>query len=45
MYSVFITGVALWLAYGFLIGAWPVIIANAVTLALAIAILVMRIRF
>ena len=45
MYSVFTAGVALWLVYGWLLGAWPVIIANAVTLTLACAILVMKIRF
>jgi MtN3 and saliva related transmembrane protein len=45
MYSVFTVGVALWLAYGWLLGAWPVIIANAITLTLACAILVMKIRF
>lgn len=45
MYSIFTTGVALWLLYGLLIDAWPVIIANAFTLALALFILVMKIRF
>lgn len=45
MYSVFTAGVALWLAYGWLVGAWPVVLANAVTLALACAILVMKLRF
>jgi MtN3 and saliva related transmembrane protein len=45
MYSVFTTGVALWLAYGVLLGAWPIVAANAVTLALAVAILVMKLRF
>jgi len=39
MYSVFTTGVALWLAYGVMIGAWPVIVANTITLALAAWIL------
>lgn len=39
MYSVFTTGVALWLAYGVLIHAWPVIIANLITLLLAAWIL------
>ena len=43
MYSVFTLGVALWLAYGVALGAWPVIAANAVTLALAVAILGMKI--
>ncbi len=42
MYSVFTLGIALWLAYGLLIGAWPVVIANVVTFVLAAAILVMK---
>ena len=45
MYSIFTTGVALWLLYGYVIGAWPVIVANALTLALALFILGMKIRF
>lgn len=45
MYSVFTAGVALWLVYGVLLTAWPVVIANAVTLALAVAILVMKLRY
>lgn len=45
MYSAFTLGVALWLVYGLLLGAWPLILANAVTLSLALAILVMRLRF
>ncbi|MEC5396857.1 SemiSWEET transporter [Uliginosibacterium sp. H1] len=45
MYSVFVTGVALWLAYGLLIGSWPVTVANAVTLTLASFILAMKLRF
>jgi MtN3 and saliva related transmembrane protein len=43
MYSVFTAGVALWLAYGIALGAWPVIVSNVVTLALASAILAMKI--
>ena len=45
MYSVFTAGVALWLIYGWLTDAWPVVLANAVTLALASFILVMKLRF
>lgn len=45
MYSMFATGVALWLVYGLLLGAWPIVVANAVTLALALAILVMKLRY
>ena len=45
MYSAFTLGISLWLAYGLLIEAWPVVIANVITLALAASILVMRLRF
>ena len=45
MYSVFTVGVALWLAYGLLLGAWPIVLANTVTLGLAVAILAMKLRF
>lgn len=45
MYSAFTLGVALWLVYGLLVNAWPVVAANAITLALALAILVMKLRF
>jgi MtN3 and saliva related transmembrane protein len=44
MYAIFTAGVALWLGYGLLIGAWPVIVANSITLALATFILVLRLR-
>jgi MtN3 and saliva related transmembrane protein len=39
MYSAFTLGVALWLAYGWQLGEWPIIVANALTLALATTIL------
>ncbi len=45
MYSVFTTGVALWLVYGLLLGAWPVVIANVITLALALMILGMKLVY
>lgn len=45
MFLIFTTGVTLWLLYGLLIGAWPVIVANAVTLVLACAILVLKLRY
>lgn len=45
MYALFTTGVALWLGYGILIVSWPVIAANSITLVLAGAVLVMKIRF
>ncbi|CAN5617627.1 SemiSWEET transporter [soil metagenome] len=45
MYSVFTLGVFFWLLYGLQLGAWPVVAANAITLALACAILVMKLRY
>lgn len=43
MYSLFTLGIASWLAYGMALGAWPIVIANAVTLALAATILAFKI--
>jgi MtN3 and saliva related transmembrane protein len=37
--------VALWLVYGVLLGAWPIIIANGITLLLAGLVLVLKLRF
>jgi len=45
MYGAFTAGIALWLVYGLLISAWPIVIANTITLLLAAGILGMRIRF
>ena len=45
MYSIFISGVALWLAYGWLLQAWPIIFANVLTLLLATFILVMKLVY
>ena len=45
MYSVFTVGVALWLTYGLLLGAWPIVMANAITLILAMTIFGMKLRF
>lgn len=44
MYSIFTVGVALWLTYGVLLGARPIIAANAITLVLAAFILAMKLR-
>lgn len=43
MYGAFTLGVLLWLVYGVMLGAWPVIVANVITLALATCILVMKV--
>jgi MtN3 and saliva related transmembrane protein len=45
MYSAFTLGVACWLVYGLLLNALPIVIANAITLALASSILVMKLRY
>ena len=45
MYSVFTVGVALWLVYGLLLRAWPIVVANVITLGLAAAILGMKVVF
>jgi MtN3 and saliva related transmembrane protein len=42
MYSAFTLGVALWLVYGWRLGEWPIVVANALTLALAATILVTK---
>lgn len=45
MYSAFVLGILLWLVYGLLLDAWPIVAANAVTLALAAAILAMKLKY
>lgn len=45
MYLAFATGVAFWLLFGFMIWNWPMIIANTITLALALAIIAMKLRY
>jgi MtN3 and saliva related transmembrane protein len=45
MFLMMLSGILLWLAYGLLIGDLPLILANAMTLLLAGAILVAKIRF
>jgi len=44
MYSLFTAGVGLWLIYGWIIEKWPLILANALTFALALSILILKIR-
>lgn len=45
MFLVFSVGELLWFLYGILIHSLPVILANAVTLALALAILMLKLRY
>ena len=42
---IFCTGVAFWCTYGLLLRSWPLILANAVTLVLSLAILVLKLRY
>lgn len=43
MYSMFVTGVAIWLVYGALKTDWIIVMANGLTLMLAMPILGMKI--
>ena len=43
--AILATAVALWLVYGLLIGSWPLIGANLVTLVLVLTILTMKLRY
>ena len=45
MYSVFTVGIALWLVYGLALAAWPIVVANAITLVLAGTILGMKLVY
>ena len=44
MWLAYCTGATLWLIYGIALGAWPIIVSNALTLGLAGTILTMKIR-
>jgi len=44
MYLMFSTGVALWLVYGVMLWLWPVIIANTVTLILALIVIFFKVQ-
>lgn len=44
MYSTFSSGVLLWLVYGILLDEWPIIIANAITLLLALSVVWLKLR-
>ena len=45
MFAVFSLGIVLWLVYGMLQRDIPLIAANAVTLVLSVAILVLKLRY
>lgn len=44
-YAIFSVGISLWIAYGVVIASVPVILANTVTLFLALVILSFKMRF
>ena len=44
-FSVFTIGIVLWVIYGVLKAEWPIVLWNAITLGLAVAILVMKFKF
>ncbi|MGA0603760.1 SemiSWEET family sugar transporter [Caulobacter sp. KR2-114] len=45
MYLVSVAGFTMWTTYGVLIGRWPVILCNAVCLAMCLAILALAWRY
>ena len=44
-YVIITIGLALWLVYGIGIGSWPVMAANAVGLALILAVIWLKLRY
>nr|WP_162044706.1 SemiSWEET transporter [Undibacterium sp. YM2] len=45
MYIILVLGIMLWLVYGLMLSALPIIIANMITLMLAMFILVMKLVY
>ena len=45
MYVSFATGVGFWLLFGVMIGNLPIIVSNAITLGLALAIIAMKLKY
>ena len=45
MYTIFTIGIAVWLAYGFLLQETPMLVANSVSLVLACAVLAMKLKY
>ena len=45
MISLFTTGLVLWLIYGIILRSLPLILSNAVTLVLSVAIIALKIRY
>ena len=45
MYAMFTVGIVFWLAYGFVLMSWPMIVANIITLMLSATILTLKLRY
>ena len=45
MYVVTVIGFALWAGYGVLLGSWPLVGSNLISLALSAAVLILKLRF
>ena len=45
MYSIFTAGIAVWLAYGIVLQETPMMVANSLSLVLACAVLVMKLKY
>lgn len=45
MLLTFTTGVFLWFVYGLALHSWPIIVTNAITFVLTLAILVLKLTF
>jgi MtN3 and saliva related transmembrane protein len=44
MYLLFCSGVALWGVYGLMLGSWPIMVANSITLVLGLVVLWHKLR-
>lgn len=44
MYVVFTIGLVFWLAYGIVLGSWPMIVSNIITLGLSSTILALKLK-
>jgi MtN3 and saliva related transmembrane protein len=45
MYITFMIGVICWFTYGLMLTAWPIIVANIITFGLALAVILMKLRW
>lgn len=45
MYITFMVGIICWFTYGLMLNAWPIIVANTITFVLALAVVVMKLRW